>query len=70
MIKYLIKALGGIIILLGLYIGVHAVTVIGGWEHRNKVRLGIQDRLPYVELGVALCAVLIGLYVLLKKRKP
>lgn len=69
MVRYFIKGVGGVIILLGLYIGVHAVTAIRGWEHRNKAALGIPDRLPYVELGVALCAILIGFYLLLRKRK-
>lgn len=69
MLNYFIKGMGGVIILLGLYIGAHAVTALRGWEHRNKAALGIPDRLPYVELGVALCAISIGFYVLLKKRK-
>ncbi|HKG20859.1 MAG TPA: hypothetical protein VKC34_03090 [Blastocatellia bacterium] len=65
----LIKVMGGLIILLALYIGVHAVTALSGWEHRNKAALGIPDRTPYLELAVALFGLAIGLFIFLKKPK-
>lgn len=69
MSKYLLKIMGVVIILLGLYLGAHGVNVIGGWEHRNKEAFGISDRTPYAELAVALLGIAVGAWILFRKPK-
>ncbi|HYP27301.1 MAG TPA: hypothetical protein VE262_11335 [Blastocatellia bacterium] len=67
--KYVIKVMGGLIILLGLYLGGHGINALRGWEHRNKEAFGISDRAPYVELAVALFGVAVGGWILFRRPK-
>jgi hypothetical protein len=62
------KLLGGILILISLFIVYQAYKIFTGWQYRNKVVLGIRDITPFIEIAIAIIIAVIGIALLVKNR--
>ena len=62
------KLVGGILILISLFIVYQAYIIFTSWQYRNKLVLGVRETTPFIELAIAIIVGMIGILLLVKKR--
>ena len=60
--------LASLLILVGFFIGYHAIGTLSGWQYRNQEAFGVASLAPYVEMALALALALVGLWLLFKRQ--
>jgi hypothetical protein len=60
--------IGSLSILIGFFLGYHAIGILTDWQSRNKQALGVTEFMPYFELLIGVAFGIIGLWLLFKRR--